>query len=668
MLLALRAFAVTLFALVAVSADAQTTGVNVPSDCSLSSASCTQSGGTRVINGASEYQSCWGYHLAFNCGGPGYSDFCAGLEGDSNCQLQSGYPTCVTMGSDGVCNDYRSQYVCGDSHDQDPNVTLLNTSYTIIKDQLVDACTSEEQNTGCKLIGQTCTSPGGTHNINGLDVYKDCWAYSDDFECPNVSPVDNCSAYENAGCSLGGTPVCSATYSDGTCSQYTSSYTCDGQVSGAGSLSSTNTFESSDTIIDNCQSEKADPTCSTYQDTCVDGPSTKVINGVSVFETCWQWSRTYTCNNPNAVNTCTAYINAGCNETGSVCSKSFYNGSCETNTNTFECTSQVNGGGVQSSTDYIVTKNQVLDGCGAYENSNTCSQASEMCVDGPGTKIINGDPIYEDCWQWSYSYTCESATQNTDCPAVNSACVIQTQTCMSTDANGVCTDLQKVYSCGMNGAPNGDSPPTVQCGNTIYCLNGLCDQAPPRQQNQDFGKALTWLNLLKQFGQDINATTLQIFPGTEADCRKDLTGVLDCCSTDAGWSVSIGLGSCDSEEVQLWTEIKNKLTHYVGTYCSSSFLGVCLEHKDTYCSFNSMLARIIQEQGRPQLGIGWGPANNPNCVGLTIAQLQALDWSKINLSEFYPQIYQMTNYPNTVQTQTTLTNSITNFYSSGNPQ
>ena len=71
MLLALRAFAVTLFALVAVSADAQTTGVNVPSDCSLSSASCTQSGGTRVINGASEYQSCWGYHLAFNCGGPG---------------------------------------------------------------------------------------------------------------------------------------------------------------------------------------------------------------------------------------------------------------------------------------------------------------------------------------------------------------------------------------------------------------------------------------------------------------------------------------------------------------------------------------------------------------------------------------------------------------------
>lgn len=51
-----------------------------------------------------------------------------------------------------------------------------------------------------------------------------------------------------------------------------------------------------------------------------------------------------------------------------------------------------------------------------------------------------------------------------------------------------------------------------------------------------------------------------------------------------------------------------------------------------------MLARLINEQGRIQVGKGWGSAQSPDCSGFTIAQLQSLDFSAMDLSAFYASI------------------------------
>jgi conjugal transfer mating pair stabilization protein TraN len=78
----------------------------------------------------------------------------------------------------------------------------------------------------------------------------------------------------------------------------------------------------------------------------------------------------------------------------------------------------------------------------------------------------------------------------------------------------------------------------------------------------------------------------------------------------------------------------------VGSYCSSRLpiIRVCIETTESYCCFNSRLARILNEQGRAQLGRGWGGAESPDCSGFTVAQLQALDFSRMNLAEFYAEI------------------------------
>ncbi|MES2260624.1 MAG: conjugal transfer protein TraN [Pseudomonadota bacterium] len=101
--------------------------------------------------------------------------------------------------------------------------------------------------------------------------------------------------------------------------------------------------------------------------------------------------------------------------------------------------------------------------------------------------------------------------------------------------------------------------------------------------------------------------------------------------------------SCSMGEEQLAMKEGAHLCRSVGTWCSQCIrvLGKCvscIEHTTSKCCFNSVLARVINEQGRAQLGMGWGQAQNPTCGGFSIGQLQALDFSRMDLSEFYASI------------------------------
>lgn len=93
--------------------------------------------------------------------------------------------------------------------------------------------------------------------------------------------------------------------------------------------------------------------------------------------------------------------------------------------------------------------------------------------------------------------------------------------------------------------------------------------------------------------------------------------------------------ACEDSEFELATKKELKSCTSLGSYCSSSFLGICYERSKAYCCYNSPLARIIQEQVRAQLGLPRpGAGDNPNCPGLTVAQLQSVNWNLIDLTEW----------------------------------
>ncbi len=108
---------------------------------------------------------------------------------------------------------------------------------------------------------------------------------------------------------------------------------------------------------------------------------------------------------------------------------------------------------------------------------------------------------------------------------------------------------------------------------------------------------------------------------------------------------------CTKPEFQLGAKRKLRSTHFVGSYCAQSALFACIEKKETYCEFSSPLARILNEQIRPQLGLGWGTAKSPNCTGMTINQISNVNWDLVDLSE-WKAILSANNMLKTIQDTT----------------
>ena len=101
---------------------------------------------------------------------------------------------------------------------------------------------------------------------------------------------------------------------------------------------------------------------------------------------------------------------------------------------------------------------------------------------------------------------------------------------------------------------------------------------------------------------------------------------------------------CDQTDIMTSTLNDSKYCHEVGEYCAKKFPVIgCVQKAKGFCCFNSKLARIIHEQGRPQLAGfgsdgGWGQPKNPNCRGFLPEEFQALDFNKIDLSEYMEDI------------------------------
>ena len=101
---------------------------------------------------------------------------------------------------------------------------------------------------------------------------------------------------------------------------------------------------------------------------------------------------------------------------------------------------------------------------------------------------------------------------------------------------------------------------------------------------------------------------------------------------------------CDQGDIQTGMQAASKDCHYIGDYCEKKWPMVgCVQKAKSYCCFNTKMARIIHEQGRPQLMSfgadgGWGVPSAPNCRGFTPDEFQYLDFSRIDLSEYFEDI------------------------------
>ncbi|MEO1767666.1 conjugal transfer protein TraN [Thiobacter aerophilum] len=129
--------------------------------------------------------------------------------------------------------------------------------------------------------------------------------------------------------------------------------------------------------------------------------------------------------------------------------------------------------------------------------------------------------------------------------------------------------------------------------------------------------------------------------------------------------------SCDQDEQILAMRRGQNLCHEVGTYCSKKLpiVKICIEKTKSYCCYNSRLARIINEQGRAQIGKGWGSAEGPSCAGFTQAEFERIDFARIDLSEFMSEVMANIRMPNlqgmTQNVQGVVQQKMQNYYQRG---
>ena len=297
--------------------------------------------------------------------------------------------------------------------------------------------------------------------------------------------------------------------------------------------------------------------------------------------------------------------------------------------------------------------------CGVLEGqlaNGICAQPTRICLEPAETRLIDGIEVYRDCWRYEKNYECAapSTTEEDYCAELrNRGCTQIGSRCTGTLANGLCESYEQTYQCETS---PGTSQEILDCSGQTMCMDGGCFDTS-YEPSQDFGVAAANIGAISDAAADFDVDANLIFRGDDLRCSKAILGFSNCCKLD-GWGQDIGLDQCSSNEQRLALARQASLCHYVGSYCSNKNIFGCTSRKETHCCFKSKLARIIQEQGRTQLGMSWGSAKNPLCDGLTIEQLQSLDFSQIDFSEFYADALDKANGPSSGELQGLIENYI----------
>lgn len=320
------------------------------------------------------------------------------------------------------------------------------------------------------------------------------------------------------------------------------------------------------------------------------------------------------------------------------------------------CSAPIAGGKLKG-TETVLISDVVNDSaCAALAADSTCKLDSEVCSDAtPATRSFDGLNLTKSCWGWQRTYTCGGQQQVlTDCSELQDmGCSYLREDCLTEDSP--CTTIEEVWKCPLPPVDTGEKK--FICDGDVYCIDGSCDTIE-REANTEFKDAVVALNAIQQAGAEFNEDDWTIFTGSAESCTKLIFGIKNCC-------VPRGIplfGGCNGADADLKTKREKGLCTYVGAWCSSKVLGICVEKKERHCCFASKISRIIQEQGRVQINKKWDSPKDEKCDGFTIEEFQTLDLSLMDFSEVYAEFVDAAKLPDELETLQDIKTKIEAYY------
>lgn len=310
--------------------------------------------------------------------------------------------------------------------------------------------------------------------------------------------------------------------------------------------------------------------------------------------------------------------------------------------------------------EFIALQNSV-DCSGSWLSSGQCSyfqdQAEqgyctapegEKCVEGAETRYFSGQPIEQSCWKYATDYQClmGETTEESQCQQLRDTGCSQTGSeCIERLPNGQCISYEQQFECPAGDAVTQD---VMVCGegDQGFCLDGNCADTG-YEASTDFAQAASYLGLMESMSEDMDQDSMNVFQGEVLKC--DDKQLFNCCANPGTLyapvmffpplEVSMKQFCTRADEPILKEKRKAGHCRKAGRYCGEKidlgFTSVCISYVESWCCFSGKLGRILQEQGRAQLGIGWGSGKEPNCRGFTPEEIEQIDWSQLDLSEYF---------------------------------
>lgn len=377
------------------------------------------------------------------------------------------------------------------------------------------------------------------------------------------------------------------------------------------------TVSTSDQWEEQCPNLDAGTRCQAMgAPTCVQGPSTRLVDGAELTRACWRFETPISCPLDSQPDSCAGLQSAGCTALGSTCVQtSTADGSCAITQNQYAC--PLAPATAVSVTNCPANVFCIAGNCFDTQSTRDGDFARSMAL----LEAAREAAVYLD-----------TDTMQVFRGEANSCRDRLFKNCCDSDASGAGMTNRGVFGVGsrlvFDILMNADNRDFVTQG-----LSALLSSSGFSGSFTSYGITVA-----------VNGTALPA-GSSVLMASENLVIAFD------PWSLTISvfmyavmsLASCNQAEGQLAMKEGARLCHTLGSYCSSCIrlLGKCIsciERTTGKCCFNSVLARIVNEQGRMQVGRGWGDPRSPDCSGFTLAQLQSLDFSQMDLSEFYASI------------------------------
>jgi conjugal transfer mating pair stabilization protein TraN len=255
--------------------------------------------------------------------------------------------------------------------------------------------------------------------------------------------------------------------------------------------------------------------------------------------------------------------------------------------------------------------------------------------------------VSRDCWEWGYSKTCAYPSKN-DCRLYSHCYFVRDAQCLLRDSIGNCVNQKQEFSCeawdydqknkkiATTGFSEKEGKKETVCL-ALPCMDGNCFDKS-YDTNGEMMDALSKLHAASKTAPDKNGN-FNLFVGSSGSCSKKPTEYQNCCMlTDKGWGRNLG-AKCSKDEHHLRMQRERNLCVKAGTSTTKK-VGVTVVTKHHFCCFTNLLEKAIQVSGRAQLGKSFWAGNAPDCSGFTLDEINQIDWSAVDFSEFIDDMKQ----------------------------